>query len=76
MSKPIAALFKKNEAFGASLRPGFYELPDGEYELVEKATCDELAEALAEAVNALEVCGKDYRATEQARAALARYRGE
>jgi len=40
------------------------------------AAAPELLEALKEAVCALEVCGKDYRATEIARAAIAKAKGE
>ena len=40
------------------------------------AAAPELLEALEEAVCALEVCGKDYRATEIARAAIAKAKGE
>jgi len=40
------------------------------------AAAPELLEALEEAVCALEVCGKDYRATEIARAAIAKATGE
>lgn len=40
------------------------------------AAAPELLEALEEAVCALEVCGKDYRATEIARTAIAKAKGE
>ena len=40
------------------------------------AAAPELLEALEEAVCALEVCGKDYRATEIARIAIAKAKGE
>lgn len=40
------------------------------------AAAPELLEALEEAVCALEVCGKDYRATEIARSAIAKAKGE
>lgn len=37
---------------------------------------DELLSALTDAVCALEVCGKDFRATEIARQAIAKHRGK
>lgn len=40
------------------------------------ASAPELLEALEEAVCALDVCGKDYRATEIGRAAIAKAKGE